>query len=106
LIGTKNLILWGETTTVGNKLFWCEGNATVEVPVNVSGNTDQLFLLVSKPQETPNLQAVPLDLTIRVDTLYCLHTPEIEKLCRAGNRTQEKSPWEKLLEKFKLQNTP
>jgi len=99
------LILWGETTTVGNKLFWCEGNATVEVPVNVSGNTDQLFLLVSKPQETPNLQAVRLDATMKLYTLYCLHTPEVEKLCSAGNRTKEKSPWEKLLEKFNLKHS-
>jgi len=98
--------LWGEVTTVGNKLFWCEGNATVAVPVNVSGNVDQLFLLVTKPQEKAVLEAVPLDLTIKVKTLFCLHTPEVKRLCDIGNRTRDKSPWEKLLQKFNLKFVP
>jgi len=98
--------LWGEVTKIGNKLFWCEGNATVAVPVNVSGNVDQLFLLVTKPQEMAVLEAVPLDLTIKVKTLFCLHTPEVKRLCDIGNRTTGKSHWEKLLEKFNLRPSP
>jgi len=92
--------LWSEATKVGDQLFWCEGNATLKVPVAVNGSTDQPFYLVSL--NTSILQAVPLENDIFASTVFCLHPPEVQKLCISGNRTKELSPLDKLLAKYNI----
>jgi len=99
---TSNPILWGEATKVGDQLFWCEGKVTVAVPVAVSGNTSEPFFLVSFPQATPNLNALPVSSDVKVDTVFCMHSPEIKKMCDFGNRTNELSPLDKFANKYKL----
>jgi len=94
--------LWGEATKVGDQLFWCQENATLKVPVEVKGNTNQHFYLVSKRSKDSNLEAVPLDSDIFTSKVFCLHPPEVQKLCMSGNRTKELSPLGKLLAKYNI----
>jgi len=99
---TKNPILWGEATKVGEQLFWCEGNATVAVPVAVSGNTSEPFFLISYPEESPNLKAVSVTSSIPLKTVFCMHTPEIIEKCKTGNRTRVLSPLQKFKDKYQI----
>jgi len=94
--------LWGEATKVGDHLFWCEGNATLKVPVEIKGNTDQPFFLVSNPSNDSNLEAVPLHVVIFTPTVFCLHSPEIKELCDSGKRKKELTPLDILLAKYKI----
>jgi len=98
--GSSNPILWGEATKIGDQLFWCEGNATVAVPVTVNGNTSEPFLLVSLPQEKPNLNAVSVGSNMKLQILYCLHSPEIKQKCDSGRRSKVLSPLEKFVETY------
>jgi len=93
--------LWGEATKIGDQLFWCDGNATVAVPVAVRGNTDQPFYLVSFPLDTPNLNAVAWD--YKFFNLSCLHSPEILKKCENGTRV-ELTPFERFLREYKVES--
>jgi len=94
--------LWGEATKVGKKFYWCEGNATVAVPVAISGDTSQPFFLVSFPQERPNLNAVYVDDDIRLVTLFCMHSPELKQKCDSGNRTMILTPFETFLKTYRV----
>jgi len=101
--GSDNTILWGEATKVGDQLFWCEGNATVAVPVAVEGNTDQPFYLVSEPSlSSTRLKAVPLDNFVFTSKVFCLHSPEVKNQCDSGKRRKDLSPLDKLLAAYNI----
>jgi len=100
--GGRNPILWGEATKVGDQLFWCEGNATVAVPVAVNGSTSEPFLLISLPQEKPNLNAVSVGSNMKLQIVFCLHSPEIMQNCVSGNRSKVLSPLEKFVETYDI----
>jgi len=102
--GKNKPILWGEPTKVGDQLFWCQGNATVAVPVAVSGSTSQPFFLVSFARDQPNLYAVPLGSDVRTNHVVCLYEPEIKEACDSKKRPVNKNATmlESFLAKYKI----
>jgi len=98
--------LWGEATKVGDQLFWCEGNATLRVPVKVVGNTSEPFFLVattnSKDPDNFTLNAIPTTNECRIEKIYCLHPKELKKRCDSGNVTLALSPLEKFMKTYKV----
>jgi len=78
-LGSNHAILWNFAHEEEGVLRWCiddyfgfEYGYDPVVPIAVTGNTSQPFLLVSFPKPEPNLHALALDEDIQVEKFFCM----------------------------------